>query len=208
MTNPLRSSILAIAATLIAVPAALTSVAAAQAAPENLQLISADAKLVETLDTKNAAQGQIVTAKLTSGVKNAGATELPKGTMLLGKVEQVRISTHNGPAQLSIVFDQARLSDGRTVPIKATLLGAYPADTGEYWDETGAAGPPAAVEPHIIPADEKVDQEPGTLGQVSLQSSVRSNSSGVFLSKDRNIHLKTGTQFEIAVAIEPGSSQG
>jgi hypothetical protein len=180
--------------------------AAAQSLPENIQLISANASLVGSLDSKNATQGQVVTAKLNSNVKAAESTELPKGTMLLGKVEQVQMSTDKGPAKISIVFDQARLSNGHTVPIKATLLAAYPAETGDFYADSNNNGSLAGVQSHFIPADRQIDQEPGTLSHVAMHSAVASNSSGVFTSKDRNIDLRSGTEFQIALAPENSSA--
>jgi hypothetical protein len=180
--------------------AATCGYAAAQTAPENLQLVGADALLTRTVDSKTAAQGQQVTAKLTSNVKGAGMVELPKGTMLIGKVEQVQTSTNKGPSRLSIVFDQAQLGNGQAIPIKATLLGAYPADTGEYYVETGTDGSLLAGLPHKISPAEQIDQEPGTLSHVAMHSSVQSDASAVFTSTDRNVNLKGGTRLQMAIA--------
>lgn len=171
-----------------------------QAAQENVQLVSAEATLTHKIDSKNAAQGQAVNAKLTSSVKTAGGMKLDKGTMLLGKVEQVQRSNDNGPSRLSIVFDQARLKDGKTIPVKATLLGAYPASTGEYYAETGTNGATMSGQPHGISDQQKIDQMPGTLSHVGMQSAVQSNVSGTFISKDRNIDLKEGTRLQVGIA--------
>lgn len=181
---------------------AMCGYAVAQDAPQNLQLVGANATLVQTVDTKNASQGQTITAKITSNVRNVGGTEFPKGTLLIGKVEQARPSTNNGPAYLSIVFDQAKLTDGKTVPVKATLLGAYPAQDGNYYTDTGSEGALVAGLPASIPADQKVDQEPGALGNVEMRSAVQSDASAVFTSAKRNIDLKNGTQLQIAIAPE------
>ncbi|MGC2164046.1 MAG: hypothetical protein WA634_19255 [Silvibacterium sp.] len=199
--NPLRSSISGFAAVLLAVPVlAVPSYAATQTAPQGLQLVSASAQLTHRVDSKNAMQGQVVTAKLTSNVKSADAMELPKGTLLIGKVEHVQMSTQNGPARISLVFTKARLENGHMIPIKATLLGAYPSDAGDSYSYTGVGGPMIGVQPHFIPYNQKVDQEPGTLNHVAMHSAVQSNASGVFTSKDRNIDLKQGTQLQIAIA--------
>ncbi|MGB7199025.1 MAG: hypothetical protein WBG23_12000, partial [Acidobacteriaceae bacterium] len=121
--NYLRSYALGIAAALVSLP----MYASMQAQPQNLTLVSANAELTRALNSKSTHQGQSVTAKLTSNVKADGQTELPKGTLLMGKVAQVQNANSNGnQSQISIVFNQARLSNGREVPIKATLLAAYP----------------------------------------------------------------------------------
>jgi hypothetical protein len=194
----LRSSSLGITAMLVA----MCGYASAQASPDAVQLISANATLIHTLDSKNATQGEAISAKLTSNVKNAGTVEFPKGTMLIGKVDQVQPSNGDGPAKLSIVFDQARFSDGKVVPIKATLLGAYPGSAGEYYADLGTQGALLEGQPHLVSADSQIDQEPGTLGNVEMHSAVKSDASAVFTSKDRNINLKSGTIFQIAVAPE------
>jgi hypothetical protein len=188
---------------LAAMVAAMGAYAGAQDASPNTQLVGANARLVNTVDTRKVSPGEAITAKLTSTVKEAGAVELPKGTLLIGRVDQVQASTNGSPATLSVTFDQAKLSDGRTVPVKATLLGAYPADAGNYFVETGNGGALEAGLPASVPADQKIDQEPGTLGNVEMRSSVQSNASGVFTSKDHNIDLKSGTQFQVAIA--PGA---
>jgi len=180
---------------------AMCGYAVAQDAPQNLQLVGANARLVQTVDTKNASQGQAITAKITSNV-NVGGTEFPKGTLLVGKVEQVRPSTNDGPAYLSIVFDQAKLADGKTIPVKATLLGAYPSQDGNYYTDTGSEGALVAGLPTSIPADQKVDQEPGALGNVEMRSAVQSDASAVFTSTKRNINLKNGTELQVAIGPE------
>jgi hypothetical protein len=194
-----QSSSLAIAAAIIAA----SGFASAQAFAADLQLTGANATLVQDINSKNASQGEAVSAKLTSTVK--GATELPKGTVLLGKVDQVQTSTNGGPATLSIVFDQAQLRDGRTIPVKATLIGAFPSEAGNYgaYDDGDSA---EGVLPGSIAPDQKVDQEPGVLGgHVALHSAVQSNTSGVFTSNDRNVNLKRGTQLQLAIAAEPAA---
>jgi hypothetical protein len=182
-----------------AMVAAMSAYAGAQDAPK---LVGANARLVNTVDTKHASQGQTITAKIESNVKNVGGVEFPKGTLLIGKVEQVRPSTNDGPAYLSIVFDQAKLADGKTVPVKATLLGAYPAQDGDYYAEAGSEGTLIGGLPASVPADQKVDQEPGALGNVEMRSAVQSVASAVFTSTKHNIDLKNGTELQVAIAPE------
>jgi hypothetical protein len=197
--NHLRSYALGIAAALVSLP----MYASMQAQPQNLNLVSANAELTQALNSKSTQQGQSVTAKLTSPVKTEGQTELPKGTLLMGKVAQVQNANSNGNnTEISIVFNEARLSNGRDVPIKATLLAAYPPV------ETGVAESVSSYmiqQPAHIPDDQKVQQDPGTLSNVTMQSSVQSNVSGVFLSKKHNINLRQGTRFQLAIAPETNS---
>jgi hypothetical protein len=176
--------------------------AAAQTTTQNIQLVGAQAKLISAVDSKDAAQGQVITAELTDNVKAADSTDLRKGTLLVGKVEEVQKSDNNGPAKLTVVFDQAKLKDGKTIPIKATILGAFPAPEG--FDDDNYS--PVALLPQSIPDTRQVDQEPGTLSHVSMHSAVQSDASGVFTSDDRNINLQRGTQLQFALAPEAATS--
>jgi hypothetical protein len=195
--NYLRSYALGIAAALISLP----MFASAQA--QNLNLVSANAELTHSLNAKSTRQGQSVMAKLTSDVKAEGQTELPKGTMLMGKVEEVQNGYANGnKSRISIVFNQARLSNGREVPIKATLLAAYPPVVMGVAESTSSY---MIQQPQHIPDDQKVQQDPGTLSHVTMQSSVQSNVSGVFLSKNHNINLHQGTRLQLAIAPQTNS---
>ena len=159
--------------------------------------------MTQALNSKSTRQGQSVTAKLTSNVKTDGQTELPKGTLLMGKVADVQNANSNGNnTEISIVFNEAKLSNGREVPIKATLLAAYPP---EEIGVTDGASAYMIVQPHRIPSDQKIQQDPGTLSNVMMQSSVQSNVSGVFLSKKHDINLHQGTRLQLAIAPETNS---
>jgi hypothetical protein len=188
-----------------AIVAMACSYAGAQAGPENM-LVTADALLVQQIDSKHAAQGQAVMAKLRSNVKEPGQMELPKGTLLLGQVEQVEGANHDGPSKLSIVFNRARLRDGRTIPVKVTLLSAIPGSDGPY---SGTGASPDLAEASIIsdPDHGSVDQVPGALN-VAMHSAIRDDVSAVFTRKGHNVKLAAGTQLRIAIAPEPAQSEG
>lgn len=192
--NHLRSYALGIAGALISLP----MYASMQA--QNLNLVSANAELTHSLNSKSTRQGQSVTAKLTSDVKTQGQAELPEGTLLMGKVDQVQNAYSDGnKSKISIVFNEARLSNGREIPIKVTLLAAYPPMiTGV----TQSSSSYMVEQPRHIPNDQKVQQDPGTLSHVMLKSAVQSDVSGVFLSKKHNIDLHRGTRLQLAIAPE------
>lgn len=190
-----QSSSLAVALALIAA----CGYASAQSSTGDLHLVSANATLVQDISSKKASQGETITAKLTGSVK--GATELPKGTLLLGKVDEVQASTKGSPATLSIVFDLAQLRDGQQIPIKATLLGAFPAPVidGGY-DPTGEP----LLSLKSISDNERIDQESGVLHNVAMQSAVNADVSAVFTSTKHNIDLRDGTQLQVAIVPEGG----
>jgi hypothetical protein len=198
----LRSYALGVAAALITIPGYVA--VQAQASPQPTTLYSADAELTHALNSNNAKMGQAVTAKLTNNV-SAGSVNLPKGTVLLGKVDQVQKES-NGGTTLGIVFDRAQVSKGHEIAIKATLLGAYPPPV--YDDEAGyqGSGLNMTAQPATVASDHTVQQDAGTLNGVSLTSAVKSDLSGVFASSDRDIKLQSGTRLQVAIA--PGNSAG
>ena len=199
-TIQLRSYALGVAAALVSLPI----YASMQTQPQNLNLVSANAELIKPLNAKSARQGQSVTAKLTTPVKTNGQTELPKGTMLMGKVAQVQTTSANGNgSKIAVVFNEARLSNGREVPIKVTLLGAYPPPAIGVTQRISSY---LMVQPHHVPNNEKVQQDPGMLSGVMMKSAVQSDVSGVFLSKKHDVNLRRGTRLQLAVAPETNST--
>lgn len=163
-------------------------------------LVGVNAKLDHTIDSKSAMVGQAVTAKLDGSVRTADGVDLPRGTELMGKVAEVK-NSGSGPVSLSLLFTIARLKDGKTIPVKATLLAAYPEDEGDgvYTQAMGEA-------PAHVAADDSVDQEPGALRHVSMKSAVKDSDSGTFTSTRGNFRLTAGTYFQFGIAPEAASS--
>ena len=196
--NRLQSYTLCIAAALIAIPG--YTALQAQTSQQTMILYSADAQLTHPLNSSTAKTGQAVTAKLTSDVKAGDSTALPKGATLMGKVEQVKSAS--GAESISIVFDQARIGNGQVIPIKATIIGAYPP---MVYDDDAATPPPGTYMntlPRTIPSDYTVTQKAGLLRDVSLNSSAKSDVSGVFTSSNHKFKLDSGTRLQVAIAPE------
>jgi hypothetical protein len=181
----------------------LASAGASAFAQAPLQLISTNAQLDHTLDSRKAMQGQLVTAKITTSVRTPEGVELRKGTELIGKVTALEQGGKNQMTQVALTFTQARLKDGQIIPVKATLLGALPPAEDNYGD---GGEPIAPIEPHRIPSDAQVDQESGVLSNIAMHSAVQSDNSGVFLSKKDKIDLLSGTQLQIALAPESATA--
>ena len=151
------------------------------------QLEAGNARLTKDLDTAHAMKGEMVTAKLTQTIETPEGLKLPNGTELMGHVDQVQPSYAKSPAKLSLTFDKAQLKDGKDVAIKATLVAVAP------------SGAPDDMESKIA-GNDSFDQEPGLLSGVSLHSAVQGKTSGTLISRDKNIHLRAGTEMQIAIA--------
>lgn len=203
--NYLRSYALCMAAALISIP----MYAAMNDQPQHFNLVSANAELMQPLNSRSTRSGQSVTAMLTSNVKTAEQMELPKGTILTEKVEQVHDAhaktayAKGDGSRISVLFSKARLKSGREVPVKVTLLAVYPSIP------LGTLQGPSTymmIQPRNIPSNQKIDQEPGTLSHIAMRSAVQSSVSGVFLSKKHDIKLDRGTRLQLAIAPETSSS--
>jgi len=177
---------------------ALVSLAAAAAASAQ-SLVGVNTTLDRTLDSKSAATGQVVTAKLDGTVTAADGTKLPKGTELMGKVADVKNT--NGAASVSLVFTSAKLKDGKEIPVKATVLAAYPESDAVGLTLGDVAEQPA---PAQVAGDSVFDQQPGALEHVALSSAVKNHESGTFSSTNGNFKLLAGTSLQVGIA--PASS--
>jgi len=157
----------------------------------------ANALLVESLDAVKNQPGYTVSAKLQGKVNLSDGTELPKGTILLGKI--TTDDTQQGAKTLALRFDQARLKDGTTVPIRATIVGFYAASGGEIDDSPANDWTPTTLE---------FSQESVVSG-VDLHSKIDSQNSGVFVAtKKDDVRLKQGSQIQFAIAPATGGQSG
>jgi hypothetical protein len=161
----------------------------------------ARARLVETLDARKDTSGQTVKAQLDGKLQLANGTELPRGTVLIGKVS-ADDTQQPGTAKLALRFDQARLKNGTMVPIRATIVGFY----GPQSDDPEINPIDSANE---IPNDwtaktlqmDQMNVAPG----VDLHSKISSQNSGVFVAtKKDDVKLRQGSELQLAIA--PASS--
>ena len=169
----------------------------ASAASATAWLAGGTARLDHQLDSQTAQKGQRVEAKLDHNVKTADGTELPGGTQLEGTVAAVTASQNGGPGTISLRFDKAALKDGKTVPVKVTIIGAYPNDENQlavYGEQT--MGPA----PRHVAAKDRFDQEPGMLSHIAMMSRVSGHNSGTFTNKNGNVKLQRGTFLQVGIA--------
>jgi hypothetical protein len=164
-------------------------------------LVGVDAQLQHGLNTKNARPGQTIEARLFRSVETASGTRLDRGTALWGKIDKVQASTNGGPAVLSVVFTKAHLRNDRTIPVKVTIIGAYPADEAQRMIDGDQTIPPS---PRHISNKASFDQEPGSLHSVSLYSAVQNSDSATFRDKRGNLKLQDGTFLQIGIASRRG----
>ncbi len=164
---------------------------------EATQMKPARAVLVHTLDADKDHDGSSIQAKLDQKVTLDNGTQLPKGTMLLGEVAKDDMQ-EQGLVKLAVRFDLARLKDGSTVPVRATILGLYGPDSvgiGSTPDQQTGDQLPDAWTPKTL----QMDQE-NVVSGVDLHSKISSRNSGVFVStKKDDIKLRAGSEIQFAI---------
>jgi hypothetical protein len=163
---------------------------------EAMRMTKARAELVHTLDAKDDHRGSHVRIKLAQKVELSNGTELPSGTMLIGRVSMDQMQ-EGGTSRLALRFNEARLKDGTTVPVKATIVGffgpqatsfeGYPVEAGDQVPNSWNDG------------TLQVDQI-GAVNGVDLHSKIASRNSGVFVStKKDDIKLDAGSELQLAI---------
>ena len=107
------------------VSASASTSASANAGPATASLSSGttvNADLATTLDARKCHPGQQVVAKTTRDVKQDGHMVLRKGTRLIGHVTEAQAKTRaNAESSLGIVFDEAVMKNGQSVPFHAAI---------------------------------------------------------------------------------------
>ena len=147
-------------------------------ASETSLMKPARARLVEAVDAHKDTSGQTIKAQLDGKLTLTNGTELPRGTVLLGKIT-ADDTEQQGKAKLAVRFDQARLKDGTIVPIRTAIVG-FSGPQAESADED------PLDTANEIPIDwtartlqmDQVNVAPG----VDLHSKISSQNSGVFRS--------------------------
>jgi hypothetical protein len=171
---------------------------------EAMQMVPARAALVKTLDARKARQGEQFQAKLSQTVQLKNGPKLPSGTQLIGVVGSDDMQNgENGTSKLALRFTEAKLKDGKVVPIKATIVGVFAPEAVNSEGYNVAAGdqqPNSWTDGTL-----QVDQI-GALSGVDLHSKIASKNSGVFVSnKKDDVKLKNGSELTLAIAANPNS---
>jgi hypothetical protein len=169
---------------------------------EATDMVPARAYLVRKLDAKNDKPGSQFVAKLSDTVHLKNGTELPHGTELLGSVATDELHMQ-GNSKLALRITEARLKDGKTIPVKATIVGVWGPE-GETANGYYAA--PGEAEPNNWTSSTLIVDQLNALPGVELHSRIAGNNSGVFVTKKKDdVKLSGGSELALAIA-ETGSA--
>jgi hypothetical protein len=163
-------------------------------------VISSEAPGVVVLNNKvdahKLAAGATVEMRLINTVHLSNGTELSKGTKLTATVAQDDKQV-NGRSKLVLRFSSARTKNGKTIPIKATIL-AVSTDMAPVEDD------PSDIEA-VMEVPSNLKGEPDQIVQavnssLNLHSDATSQNSGVLSTDKDDIKLPYGTKMELALA--------
>jgi len=176
---------------------AMNSTAYSSAAQqEAAQMVSGQAHLVKTLDARKVQPGQQFEAVVDGTIHLKNGTELRHGTVLIGNVvtDNMHSNGADGGSRLALRFTDAKLKDGKTVPIEATIAGvAGPASYSGYASTNNA--------PPVWSHSALVIDEQGAMSGVDLHSRIAGANSGVFVSNRKDdVKLNAGSQLSLAIA--------
>ena len=176
---------------------AQSSTAPAAGTHEAALMVPARAYLLRDLDAKKDHSGDTFEAKLSDTVHLKNGPELPKGTIFIGVVTDDEMQLH-ALSKLALRITSAKLSDGKSIPVKATIVNI---DAPQSTDAEGYPVEPGKQMPNDwnkkILATDQID----ALHDVDLHSRISGKNSGVFVStKNDNMKLKEGSELELAIA--------
>ena len=161
------------------------------------QMVPAQAYLLHKLDARNMKPGTQFTARLATKVHLKNGPELPKGTELIGKVSTDDMQL-KGNSKLALCITQARLKDGKMIPVKATIVGVYGPETETQQGYNVAPGEEQTNDWNQSML--RIDQIDAISG-VDLHSRVAGNNSGVFVTtKKSDVKLSAGSELALAIA--------
>ena len=159
-------------------------------------MVPAQATLVEPLDQKKLQAGQQFHAALGEKVELKNGPELPKGTVLVGTVAANEQSPSGG-SKLVLRFTAAQPKDGKTVPVKVTIVGVY------------AAGDEADRQLNVWSQKAGATEEENVFAGVDFHSDTASNDSGSFVSSGKSqVKLPKGSGLSLAIGPEQDAKGG
>jgi uncharacterized lipoprotein YbaY len=158
-------------------------------ANEAAQLVPAIATLPHTLDADKDHLDSTIEAELDHKVTLSDGAVLPSHTILNGKITRDDMQAA-GKSEFALRFNQAQLKDGKTVPIKATIVDIRrpSSDTDDSAALNDWTSQTLTVE------------QLNVVSGVDLHSEIASNDSAVFVStKKHGVKLPAGSELKLAI---------
>jgi hypothetical protein len=172
-----------------------SSAAASTLQGDAARMVTAQAGVEKLIDAKKLQPDQKIQIVLSDKVQLKNGLELPRGTVLTGTAS-VGDAQSGGASKLALRFTQAQLKGGKTIPIKATIVGLFPANSSERSDRD------------IWNAKSLKTDQSGVVPGLALHSNIEDSDSGVFVStKGDAVKLAPGNWMALVIESLPESQQ-
>ena len=171
-------------------------------------------RLNRTVSSANAHVGETVDFEITEPVINQNYVIIPKGAVALGRVTKVEVKRRFGRAgALELSIDSVRISDGRTIPLRATREKGEGDMSGARVAATIAASPvlvwvkgkdvtfeKGTETTAYVSGDARIDESPPRTGAAPDSAADRSASGAVLTNADIVQMQKAGLSEEIVLS--------
>lgn len=155
------------------------------------RMAPAEAILEKGIAAQKRESGQQFQAKLMKPAYLKDGVELPRDTALIGTIVKDQMSA-GGTSTLVLRFTEAKLQDGKTIPIRAAIMGVTPPSIANSF----GAPEPEAWDGKTVSID-----EPGVVSGFDFHGNINASSSGVFVStKKDDLRLLPGSELSLAIA--------
>lgn len=173
----------------------------AAAQREAMWMVPAEAVLKDRINARKIQDGDQFQASLSRTIDLKNGLKLPKGTELIGTVARDKMHA-DGTSSLALRFTQAKLRDGKVVPIKATIVGVSAPES--YYSSWQGSIPPAYWNDKTLRVNQ-INAESG----VNMRSAIASKNSAVFeTAKKDDVKLPAGAQLSLAIGARKSGSRG
>jgi hypothetical protein len=158
-------------------------------------------QLTHALDSRKLSVGTIIQTRLIDTIHLANGVRLPSGTLINAAVVQDDMQIE-GKVKLALRFTEARMKNGKTIPITATILDLATRPEAVE-NDSDIAEPTLDIPDNLNNRPDRVDVI-NVISGVDLHGRANSQNSGVFVTTTKNdIKLPNNTQIELALA--PGT---
>jgi len=176
------------------------------ASAQTVTMVNVPTTLEKTVDAKKAKAGDPFNAKTTASTQLSDGTKVPAGSILEGHVDAVTPSEKKSDSTVTVTFDKLQVKNGNEVNVKATLVSAMStAPTGDDKPYNPSSYAPGTA------GDNKTNGQnsqaagfsaaPHPIDGLTVKGSPQEATSGTLTQAKGNVHLSSGVQLVVSVAV-------
>jgi hypothetical protein len=181
------------------------------AAAQNITMVNVGATLEKTIDAKKAKAGDPISAKVSTAAQLGDGTKVPIGSVLTGHINSVTPSEKKSDSTITVTFDKLQIKNANLVDVKATLVSAMstaPGESGGPYDPGLARqGAPVNNSANAQSNTGGFSATPHPIDGLTVTGSQHDAASGTFTQAKGNVHLSSGVDLVVSVAVVPAGAK-